>query len=211
MLNCNRFLVFIIIAICCTACEKSKTPADGENLSGGYLFQSWGGVAFLKANNMFKPSIYGDIDACCFNNDYIILMQKPNKENYIQNISEELMTYRQLLSLDSAKCSPDEYKFYKQTILSKQELCKVLFVKLSPNHDDKDIETSKLIADSLVENNLFYKSIFKNGINYWIISHKGIDLNSYMPLSNVYGPFKKEEYLLKREELGVPEELQLKE
>ncbi|GIV28661.1 MAG: hypothetical protein KatS3mg027_2475 [Bacteroidia bacterium] len=29
--------------------------------------------------------------------------------------------------------------------------------------------------------------------------------------SNVYGPFNKEEYLQKREELGVPKELQLKE
>ena len=206
----NRLLIFIFFSICCIACDKPQIPSDGEKLSGGYFFRVEGSV-YLRADNIFKPSIYGDITACSYNDDYIILLQKPNKNNYIINIAEELMSFRELLSRDSTKCSSEEFEFYKQATLDNKELFKVLFVKLSPNHDEKDIEKSKLIADSLVENNLFYISIFKNEINYWIISHKEINLKSYMPMSNVYGPFKREAYLQKREELGVPKELQLKE
>ena len=63
-------------------------------------------------------------------------------------------------------------------------------------------------------NESFEKSTFRQ---YWIINKKErVDytldtLTQLARYSNVYGPFKKEEYLHKREELGVPKELKLKE
>ncbi|MBC7655187.1 MAG: DUF3997 domain-containing protein [Oligoflexus sp.] len=54
-------------------------------------------------------------------------------------------------------------------------------------------------------------------LQYWIINKKeeskySLDsLSMLAKYSNVYGPFQKEEYLQKREELGVPRELILKE
>jgi len=59
----------------------------------------------------------------------------------------------------------------------------------------------------------FEKSTFRQ---YWIINKKEKDVYSYDSISrlatysNVYGPFKKEEYLKKRKELGVPDKLKLK-
>lgn len=60
----------------------------------------------------------------------------------------------------------------------------------------------------------FEKSTFQQ---YWIINKKekseySLDtLTNLARYSNVYGPFKKDEYLQKREELKVPEVLVLKE
>jgi hypothetical protein len=63
-------------------------------------------------------------------------------------------------------------------------------------------------------NEAFEKSTFRQ---YWIINKKqkgeySLDtLSKLARYSNVYGPFKREEYIQKREELGVSKELQLKE
>lgn len=161
------------------------------------------------ADNAFKPSIYGDIKACSFNENYIIVKQKPNRENYVRSVSEELMTYRNIISKDSTEYEREEYEFYRNIIITNKKMMKVLYSKLSPNHNSEDIRNSLIIADSLVENNPVYKSIFKNQVNYWIISHKEINRKNYMPMSKIYGPFKIEEYLKKREELKIPKELQL--
>lgn len=62
-------------------------------------------------------------------------------------------------------------------------------------------------------NKAFEKSLFRQ---YWIINKKekseyNVDILSKLAhYSNVYGPFNKEKYLKKRQELGVPEELELK-
>lgn len=63
-------------------------------------------------------------------------------------------------------------------------------------------------------NEAFEKSAFRQ---YWIINKKekgeySLDtLTQLAKYSNVYGPFQKQEYLQKREELGIPKELKLKE
>ncbi len=54
-------------------------------------------------------------------------------------------------------------------------------------------------------------------VQYWIINKKekgeySLDtLTKLAKYSNVYGPFQKQEYIQKREELGIPKELKLKE
>lgn len=66
-------------------------------------------------------------------------------------------------------------------------------------------------------NEAFEKSTFRQ---YWIINKKAKnEYKSYVGsgndkraiYSNVYGPFDRQEYLQKREQLGIPRELQLKE
>ena len=63
-------------------------------------------------------------------------------------------------------------------------------------------------------NEAFEKSTFRQ---YWIINKKEKSEYSYDTLSklaqysNVYGPYKKDEYLNKRKELKIPKELKLKE
>jgi hypothetical protein len=63
-------------------------------------------------------------------------------------------------------------------------------------------------------NEAFEKSTF---LQYWIINKRekseySLDtLSKLARYSNVYGPFKKDDYLRKREELNVPQKLVLKE
>ena len=63
-------------------------------------------------------------------------------------------------------------------------------------------------------NEAFEKSTFQQ---YWIINKKekgeySLDtLSKLARYSNVFGPFDRQEYLQKREELGIPKELKLKE
>jgi hypothetical protein len=71
--------------------------------------------------------------------------------------------------------------------------------KYSANSKE-DVAKSENEADSILVNDYFYQSVFKNKINYWIISHKAQQL---------YGPFTKDEYKEKRKDLRVPESLQI--
>lgn len=63
-------------------------------------------------------------------------------------------------------------------------------------------------------NKAFEESTFRQ---YWIVNKQEPNVYSLDTLfqlakySNVYGPFKKEEYMQKRKELGVPQKLVLKE
>lgn len=70
-----------------------------------------------------------------------------------------------------------------------------------PLNSAGDIIKSEFVADSLLKFNEYYVKIFANKINFWIIAHKQ---------KQVYGPFKREEYLLKRKEVGIPNSLRLK-
>jgi len=71
--------------------------------------------------------------------------------------------------------------------------------KYSKNLKD-DVDKSEKEADSILVNDHFYQSIFKHEINYWIISNK---------TQLVFGPLTKEEYEKKREELMIPQSLQI--
>jgi hypothetical protein len=75
----------------------------------------------------------------------------------------------------------------------------------------EDITNSEQIADSIIKNDPYYQDIFSRELNYWIISHKERNEKDYMPMSKIYGPYSKEEFLQKRKELRIPKGLQLKE
>jgi hypothetical protein len=68
---------------------------------------------------------------------------------------------------------------------------------------EKDIKILEDERGKLILNGDFYDFVLHNGYSkYWIITHAN---------DSIYGPFSKQEYLQKRKELGVPEELELKE
>jgi len=74
--------------------------------------------------------------------------------------------------------------------------------KLYPTNSGNDRSKTDLIADSIIISDPFYQKIFEHKINYWIISHNH---------KKMYGPLTEKEYLAKRRELKVPNDLQLKE
>ena len=97
-----------------------------------------------------------------------------------------------------------DYKVDSTSIIVKQ---KPLDLILKNTYNNSEFDLKK-------RDKLFQKSTLQQ---YWIINKKEnteYTLDTVTQLarySNVYGPFQKEEYLQKREELGVPKELQLKE
>lgn len=72
-------------------------------------------------------------------------------------------------------------------------------IKYSSNSSE-DIRNSEIEADSILKNDPYYRKIFSSKYNYWIISHK---------LDSVFGPLTKEEYLIMREEINIPNGVKL--
>lgn len=68
--------------------------------------------------------------------------------------------------------------------------------------DDAGIAKSMQAADSILRNDPYYRRIFSNKINYWIIFHTR---------SIFSGPLSKTEYESKRAELHFPNNLKLRE
>lgn len=96
-----------------------------------------------------------------------------------------------------------DYSFDEQFVLAIQKPNKrghAIGIKFELE-DVYSVDESESIADSLISCDSYYQEIFSRELNYWIISHKD---------DSLFGPYSKEEYLLKRKELGVPEELRLR-
>jgi len=72
--------------------------------------------------------------------------------------------------------------------------------KKYPKNSNDEILKSEKSADSILINDSFYKTIFSNKMNYWIIDHER---------KLFLGPLSLDEYELKRKQLGVPDNLQL--
>jgi hypothetical protein len=73
-------------------------------------------------------------------------------------------------------------------------------LKRYPTNSKEEAMQSEKEADSILKHNPFYLAVFKNKLNYWIISNAKQEL---------YGPFTKSEYESKRKELMVPESVQI--
>ena len=72
--------------------------------------------------------------------------------------------------------------------------------KKYPTNSGGEIEQSEQVADSILKNDPFYVSIFRNDINYWIVSKEA---------QKIYGPFNEVEYNNTRKKLNVPDRLKI--
>lgn len=68
------------------------------------------------------------------------------------------------------------------------------------NHGKEDMEFLYKKADSILTSDPYYIKIFSEKVNFWIIRNKDHKL---------IGPLTSDEYLTKRRELKIPEELRL--
>lgn len=201
----KKYFIFILYFIL-FSCSETKYPIDGEELSGGYICRVEGEAVIL-SNNMLKPSIFGAIKTYAFDERFIIIRQEPNRNSYLLWLPEVIMTYASLTNEDLEDES-DQSNFL---IDFRKENEALYNSKISPNHNLEDIQLSKAHADSLISFDSYYQKIFSQEINYWIISHREVEMNSLKVTSDIYGPFSKESYIKKRNELAVPKELKLRE
>lgn len=68
---------------------------------------------------------------------------------------------------------------------------------------EKDAPLSSETRDNMIDNGSYHEYMKRNGISrYWIVSLRN---------DSIYGPLNSQEYMLKRDELGVSRDLLLEE
>lgn len=207
----NILLVFIIITLLYSC--GAGVGDTAEELSGGYTFRTDGSMRYILPNTtMFDKGIDSKIIELEYNANFILIKQKPELEPHVSFLAFSLRSnYSTLATIDNTNSEllPGQYEFFKAKLIEDSSLYKMLSTRISTENTAQDIEISQVIADSIIKNDPYYKDIFSREINYWIIAHGEPQKYFYLPSSEVYGPFSKQEYLTKRKELGVPEELKL--
>jgi hypothetical protein len=203
----KKILLLFFLAL--TSCSDVNYPLDNEQLSGGYICKFNNETPIVKADNVLKTSIYGKIIKYSYDKDFLLVVQEPSKENYIFNLTNELNSYYSLFAnkvILNFKCDKDSCSSF--VCISNPKLLTLFhqFENLNPLERNNQF---KSISDSLVNNDIRLTNIFKNNVNYWIITHnERIDLNC-VEQSKIYGPFTKQEFENERVILGVPNKLEL--
>lgn len=201
-------IIFLIIVnlLICNSCDD--TP---KCLSGGYCFSS-DNLSLHPYPTIFDEGIFRKITDYNYNDTCIVLEQKPELNYYKLMVGEYIgIRYRVLKNYKNRNdLLPGEYEFYTNEF-SKDSLLYNRMEKLGVTNSKtgNDIAICEFLADSIIFNNPFYQNIFSREINYWIIKHFVKKKYFYQKSSIVYGPYSKIEYLKKRKELNIPEELKL--
>lgn len=208
----SNILIITVVITFIYSCTAGVGDTVKE-LSGGYTLRSDGNMSYILPNTtMFDLGVDSKVIEVKYNDNFILIKQKPDFESYKNFLAFNLRSnYSTLATIDSTDKNllPGQYEFYKQKLIEDSSLYKMLSTKISTENTAKDIQISLEIADSIIKNDRYYQKIFSREINYWIIAHREPQQYFYVPSSIVLGPFSKEEYLKKRRELKVSKELKL--
>jgi hypothetical protein len=192
------FLVFL------TSCNLG---VESYKLSGNSFYKNEGkGDRMISSSNhsLYRTAIYPDVIAYVFNDEFIIAKQRPDK-----------LHWPQLLGLDLYSRYTAHAEYLKDPNIFERDAWRNLEGKIefdtvnykmfhergaSLEKSSEDIRIREEVVNFLISNDPYYKKIFSNDINYWII---------YNPKDTLIGPLNKDEYLVQRKRLGVPDDLQL--
>jgi hypothetical protein len=185
-----KYIISILsVILALPSCENSNIVNRYYYLSKdkakdvGYPY----GSMIYKSN---RENVYDDIiiqaDVLQYSNDkeYIMIVQKPSKEI----IRKELI---------------DDIKFWNNYYVSnkKDSTIKILHTMVSLKEINSLMNSKKELnenVDSITENESYYKKLFTNEINYWIICIKN---------DSLIGPLSEREYYSKKSELGISNKL----
>lgn len=157
----NIFILFtLLLMVNCSDMEKLGNDyyylPDYESLDIGYPYGSL--VYKSEQQNHFDSIIiFSDIKAVNYDNSYIIVSQMPNRNLILKNVKDNLNTWNDFYAENN-----------KDSLV---ELCHKK-IKLKEIHhliNKSDSLRINQIADSIFNDNLYYKKIFKNKYNYYII------------------------------------------
>ncbi|MEO8234096.1 MAG: hypothetical protein ABI549_01665 [Flavobacterium sp.] len=127
-------------------------------------------------NNLFTGTeIYSKVIEYKFNEKFIIAKQKPKITKHKKLLKEDLIT--RLMIYDGFLKERNDKDYEKITtpeIIKAIKSDSLIYYQikkrgLKENYFDKSLKI-KNVVDSILQNNSFYKKIFKNKINYWIIN-----------------------------------------
>lgn len=176
MKNIIKNIFFGIVIICFTSCKDETDLGnnfyylpDYESIDIGYPY---GTIVYKSSekNKFEKILIYADVASVNNNDDYIIVKQIPNKKILLQNIKDDLGLWSNYY-LEIKRDSLIDLNYQKTSIYNIHKLV-----------TNKGVEA---IADSIFNNEPFYKKMFKNKYNYYIIEKTN---------DSVFGPLNLKEF-----------------
>ena len=197
-------VITIIVLLLLYSC----TGTDYREISGNSTFVAGGGLLYISSNHaiLHRTTIYPDVVDYSYNDDYIIAKQVPDKKDYISFLGEDLYSiygaYANYIKDTAAYIKQNGIEF-KGKIEGDSTIYNIFKERgVTRDNSIQDIQQSESIAKYLIEHDPYHQKVFANDTNYWII---------YNPQDTLFGPMTKEEYLIKRKELNVPDNLQLEE
>lgn len=196
------FIATLLLLICsCRIGDETIT------LSGHSLYHA-GGLDNRRifTNTAFhKTAIYPDIVGYDYNDNFIIVKQKPSATKYVTpylgfDLYHQYTVYHKyMFGKDNIK--PQEGVDVGDVVKRDSANYRIFHSKgASQGNTQEDIMISQAVADSLIHNDPYYIKIYSRKENYWII------INA---LDTLIGPLTKEEFLIKRKEYHVPDKLTL--
>ena len=141
--------------------------------------------------NLFTGTeIYSKVVEYKFNEKFIIAKQKPKVSSYKKLLKENLITRLRIYDSFLKERNDKDYKeITTPQIIRAIKSDSLIYYQfkergLKENYYDKSLKTESVV-DSILQNDLFYKKIFRSKVNYWIINK----------LENTrFGPFTKIEF-----------------
>lgn len=169
-----------------------------KNLVGGYTFVHEGEDYNLLIG---RNQIYPNVVEYVYNNSYILVCQKLNKELYKKLYKADLSSDYRIYNAYLKDSISEKYMKPRDEILADSIISKIFKnKKISFENTIEDIKKSEEIADSIIKNNPTQKKIHSLDKIYWIIKiHNDV----------MFGPFSKQEYLLKKKSLNIDKNLNL--
>ncbi len=193
-------LVYSSILILCSCGAGVGDSAD--DLGAGYTYSVDGNRRWIYPDNVFGESIFPNVIAYNFDEDFIIAEQKPAIDDFTILLAENLTAKYQITMLgDTASNSDLNKKQFMNSNLWRDSILRMKFLRFISIDNHNNILQINSIVDSIISVDPYYKLIFSRNLNYWIIQKRNKQL---------FGPFNKDEYLIKRRFLNLPNELNFK-
>ena len=145
---------------------------DEQNLGNGYYFlpdyeaidigYSYGNMLYKsdKKNHFNNIIIFSDIKKINFNNYYIIVLQRPNKKLVLKQIEDDLTLWN------------NYYTVNKKDSIVTFNFNKISLVRINNIIEKVGVNNISKVADSIFNNQEFYKKIFERKDNYYIVNKK---------------------------------------
>lgn len=92
-----RIFLFIVLSILVAGCD-SRLNQSYEELSADSFYKQSGGYGYIKSSSQAHATIFPKVERYVFNDDYILVIQKPDSVNLRSMVAGELNTGREKFS-----------------------------------------------------------------------------------------------------------------
>ena len=209
MVKFIKYLFLSIIYLTFSGCGAGIADFT-EDLGGGYFYNGEGSESnyvYLGKKEQHGYSIdtilvYPQVDCFAYDEYFILLRQKPSLKGHKSWLGSRIQSCANIFRrLDSLLPKvPASYQSFYKDYAKDSIFYREVASQISSHNTIEDQEFCRMIADSIIKDDPYYQKIYSRDINYWIIEKN---------VKKLHGPYSQEEYINRKEELKVPEDLKL--